>query len=516
MRRLGFVVGAAVVSHLPALGAGYVWLDHAHLEDGAALARPREFLQLFTHGFAGTGYYRPLMALSLSLDALVGGPGVHHAVSVLWHAAAAALVTIAGETLGLTRRAALLAGLLFAVHPVSSLVADAIAFRSEAMVLAGLLALLHAHVRGRPLLAGAAMLFAALTKETGLLLGPLLVLALLASAGPPSGPKRSRVLAAEGGAVVGALVLRLRFAPPWRATHASLSVADQVGTRLAAVAKSAAAVVGVERSICDAFPVTHPWQPTALAGAVVLGAAATFAWKRRGLALLLALSILPALQIVPVTRWWSPHYLYVPLAFLALLVARWAERADERRLRLGAAVGLLALAGLSIHDALRYADDTSLWTPEVRQKPACREAQFYLGEVERSAQRWDAAARRYEAALAERPGILSFVDRGAALQNLGTVRFEQRRFADARRAYEQALEGTRDEPRRRELIHNLAGAALAEGDAAEAVRLLEPECARPDALRASLVLEASALRRLGRADEARVLEARAGVVSGRE
>jgi len=153
MRRPAIVLAAAMASHLTALGAGWVWLDHAHIEDGAAIARPSAFLQLFTQGFAGTGYYRPFMALSLSFDALLGGAGIMHFSSLVWHALAAAMTMLASEALGLARRAALLAGLLFAVHPLSALVANAIAFRSEAIITASLLTLVWAHTRQRPILA---------------------------------------------------------------------------------------------------------------------------------------------------------------------------------------------------------------------------------------------------------------------------------------------------------------------------------------------------------------------------
>ena len=73
------------------LGGGYVWLDHAHLERGLALAAPGEFLALFTRGFAGTGFYRPLVALSLSIDALLAdSPMWFRAVTLGWHALASA------------------------------------------------------------------------------------------------------------------------------------------------------------------------------------------------------------------------------------------------------------------------------------------------------------------------------------------------------------------------------------------------------------------------------------------
>lgn len=510
------VAATAAASHLTALRAGFVWLDHAHIEDRAALVEPGHWLAAFTHGFAGTGYYRPLMSLSLSLDALAGGPAVFHATSIACHAAAAVMTTIAAEALGLSRRAALLAGLLFAAHPLSSLVANAIAFRSEAIVAFALLALVWAHLRVRPVVAALALVLAALTKETGLVLAPLFVVALelspKARAKARKGEKargRTSLFVAEGLALAGCAALRYRFAPAWRASHEPLSIADGIGTRLASAGKSVAAVIlPVDRSICDAFPITHWWQPGAIAGLAVLIVVALLAWRERGIALLLACAMLPMLQIVPVARWWSPHYLYVPFAFVAMRAAAFAEERLRKRATLVVGIAAALLGALTLYEGQRYADDASLWVPEVTRQPACREGQFYLGEVERNAKQWDAAARRYEAALAPRPSVLAYVDRGAALQNLGTVRLEQGRFGDARRSFATALEGTTDPQRRRELTHDLAAAAFGDGDPTEALRLLASEIDRPDAMRASILVAKAALEKLGRHEEARRLAER--------
>jgi hypothetical protein len=494
-RRWAGVLASAVAAHVTALGAGFVWLDHAHLEGGLALARPSGWASLFTHGFAGTGYYRPLMALSLSIDALIGGPFVFHLTSMTWHALAALLVLRAADVLGLAKRAALFAAVLFAVHPVSALVADAVAFRSEAMIAAALLALVWAHEKKRPMLAAVALVGGAFTKETALVLAPMFVIALELSRKDRALRARQRVFVAEACGLVLAVVLRVAFAPAWRASQEPLAVGDAIGTRLGALAKSVAVVVlPFDRSICDAFPITHAWQPTALAGAVVLAALAYGAVAKRGVVLLLALAVLPSLQLVPVMRWWSPHYAYVPLAFAAMLAGEMVDRLGVHAQR-GAAAVLVVLALVTANEGRRYADDASLWQPEVAAQPACREGHFYLGDVARSGKHWDEAARHYEAALASRSGILAFVDRPAALQNLGATRLEQHRYPEARLAFRAALLGTTDPQARRELTHNLAIATLEGGDPEEAARLLDEEVARPDALPESVELRKIALER---------------------
>ncbi len=522
VRRVAAVASAALISRVTVLDAGFVWLDHAHIEGGLALAEPAEWLSLFTRGFAETGFYRPLMALSLSIDALLGGSArVFHATSIAWHAAAAVATMIAADALGASRRAALLAGILFAVHPVTTIVSDAIAFRSEAMIAVFLLGLVWAHTQRRPLLAACAVFLGALTKETALVLAPLFVVAL--ELGPSTRTKdtrdRRRLFFAEAMGFAAAAALRLAFAPSFRATHAALALGDALGTRFASLSKSAAAVVlPIDRTVCDAFAVRHLWQVPSLAGIALAVALFAFAWRKRGAASLLALAILPSLQIVPVMRFWSPHYLYLPLSFATIVAADALERRAQQKATVVVAVAALVLGVVTLHDGRRYTNDKALFAPEVAAHRDCREAHFYLGEVERDGRRFAEAARHYEAALAERPGVLAYVDKGAALQNLGSVRLEQGRFAEARTAFRAALEGTRDPRARRELTHNLGAAALREGDAEQAQALLAEETARSDAMPASLHVRALALERLGRAEEARALRARlpAGARGDRE
>jgi hypothetical protein len=510
MPRRWVVPATAFVAHASALRAGLIWLDHAHLESGAAIAPPSRWLELFTEAFAGTGYYRPLTALSLSIDALAGLPAIYHLTTLVWHALAASMTTLAAEALGLTRRAAVIAGVLFAVHPLGALVASAIAFRSESMIVVALFALVWAHVHRRPIVAAGALVAGALTKETALALAPLFVLALESKAfAPPRVPGRRALFVAEGAALAFALALRAAYAPRWRASYEPLGSGDAIGTRLASLAKSAGRIVfPIDGTICDAFTVTHWWQPASLAGAALAAALAWLVWRRRGPAVLLVLALLPSLQLAPVMRWWSPHYVHVALALVAMLAAKSVDRLGDRAC-VAVAWACALLGGVSFRDGRRFASDASLWTAEVAARPVCREAQFYLGEEARAARRWELAATRYEAALAPYPGVLAYVDRTATLQNLGTVRLEQGHLSEARGAFEAALAGTTDAQARRELTHDLALVAFRGGDAAEAARLLEGETSGPGAIAASVLLRALALERLGRNEEARLLRARA-------
>jgi tetratricopeptide (TPR) repeat protein len=497
----------AIATHATALRGGFVWLDHAHIEDGLGVAPPHRWLALFAGGFAGTGYYRPLTALSLSLDAALGeGAWLYHATNVAWHAVAAVLASAAASTFGLSRRASVGAGILFAVHPLSSLITGAIAFRSEAMIATALLALIVLHRRHHPA-AGLALLVGALTKETALVLGVLFIVALEVDAVDPRPPLRDRVRlwAIEAAALGVAAGLRLAFAPSWRAVWAPMSANEALGTRFAALAKSTARVlIPADVTVCDSFPVTPLASAAAMIGVAIAAGIVYFAYRRRGPALFLLLALLPSLHLVPIMRWWSPHYVYVPLVFAAMLIAEQVVDRGEKVTRIAVAAAAL-LAGLSLVSNLRFENDATLWSDEVRADPACREAYFYLGEVAREQRRFVDAADAYERAIAITPGVLSYVDRVPALQNLGVVRLEQGKWAEARTAFRSALAGVADDGYRRILLHNLATAELRAGNPEEAASLLEVEVARSDALAASIFVRARAVETLGRTEEARAL-----------
>jgi tetratricopeptide (TPR) repeat protein len=208
---------------------------------------------------------------------------------------------------------------------------------------------------------------------------------------------------------------------------------------------------------------------------------------------LLLLSLLPSLALVPTPRFWSPHYLYIPLVFSSMLLAQ----ATSRRPRVGTAV-LVAICALfsvmSLVDSRRYKSDETLWTSEVEQRPQCREGHFYLGEASRESMHLEAAVEHYQAALEPVQGYLAYLDQPAANQNLGWSLLALGRPAEARARFNLALTVVQDAMDRRRLVHNLAAAAFALGEADETLRLLAPEMARPDAFAQSRLLYERALQ----------------------
>ncbi|OQR96016.1 transmembrane and TPR repeat-containing protein 4 isoform X2 [Achlya hypogyna] len=129
---VGVVAVLALATFANTLSCGFVWDDRAAILTNRDLrADETSVWDLFAHDFWGTSLasrsshksFRPLTVLSFRLNHALGGfhPFGYHLVNVLLHVASSALVVLCGRRLLATSdlpRAPVIAGALFAVHPV--------------------------------------------------------------------------------------------------------------------------------------------------------------------------------------------------------------------------------------------------------------------------------------------------------------------------------------------------------------------------------------------------------------
>jgi len=189
------VLTAAVLAHLPAFQAGFVYDDARFIQQNEALlARsPWEFFSDPATASAGTGLgdsgggivadiYRPLRTLLFSLERRAFGlePRGWHAVGLLLHALNAWLVLrLLWRLLGTTGPAALAGALLFAVHPVGVESVVWVSSQGDLLALALLLLTLEVLLRpgvGRTIGGAVLCLLACLAKESAIVLPALLLL----------------------------------------------------------------------------------------------------------------------------------------------------------------------------------------------------------------------------------------------------------------------------------------------------------------------------------------------------
>src|SRR5574340_1292842 len=179
----------AVVVYANSLGNGFVWDDTNIIITNPALKGPP--LPLFKSIDVGRDYellpyYRPLTILTFLIEERLHGlsPFPMHLVNILLHAANSFLVYRLAWALGRDHYASLLAGLLFAIHPVNTEAVDFLSGGRNTLlacffVLSALLLQRRGIVEGKnsAALAGSIFFLTALFSKETALMGLLFIVA---------------------------------------------------------------------------------------------------------------------------------------------------------------------------------------------------------------------------------------------------------------------------------------------------------------------------------------------------
>ena len=335
------LLGAALYLHT--LRFGFVFDDQHLIANNAFLREPWSPLLAFAHDFwhgtrFGAVYYRPIVNASFALNGrLLGwGPAGFHLVNVILHALNAALVLALARRLGAPLAAALLAGCLFAVHPVAAWPVASIVARVDLLPVLFVLLAWIACESGRPIVMGLLFLAALLSKESAV---AFLVVPLLGLRG--GGPHRRLAVACAGGGLAVYLVARHAAGVP---LIPGLAAIDPITNPLAflppaARFRSALALSGRYLLYLvlpirfsdggDYLPGGAPpglLRPDLLLAALVLiGIAVLLArlwWRGERLAAPFAFGLgafLPSSNLlVPIGSLYAQNFLYLPLAGLCL------------------------------------------------------------------------------------------------------------------------------------------------------------------------------------------------------
>lgn len=384
--RLALVCALVIIAEYAALMlAGFVWDDFALVLCNAQTGSLAHIPKFFTMDLwmsigpepVSSGYYRPLMLAGLAVDRALWGFSAagHHMHSVAWHVAASLALYALLRRLTPPIPAAL--GMaFFALHPMQSESVAWITARNDPMVaaftFAALAALLPERPTGRSLVGGAFFAACALfSKESGVIVGPLLLMLDLARYRRPVGWPR---YAALGGAL--ALWWALREAagldPVSSPQRQQIEFLLQHAVSVAAlymgrITLPLTPTVGYSLDYLDQLPL-HLWL-----GALLTGVAAVLALLRgRGLALaglgFAALALAPALAAIAVRGQLGERYLYLPMGGVALALAS-AWPASRRA---AAPFGVISLVFvLIVHERLpEWKDEITLWRAAVREVPS--------------------------------------------------------------------------------------------------------------------------------------------------
>ena len=559
------VFGLAALAHANTLPNQPVLDDGWAIFDNPIVRDPSRMAEAFRTPWGGgaapptvAGVWRPLTTVTFALNHAAGGRAVwgYHLVNVLLHALATlALWALARRLVAAVAparadAAGLVAGALFAVHPVHVEAVAGLVGRAEILSALGVLGALLALATpswGRRRLPAAALALALglLSKENAAVAPGLLVVAGLAAPraiGLPERPglrspaaRRAAAVLAGLALLLGAVVLAYVLVRPvplalpeegrW---FAGVPRQNVLLTMTRVLAEYLRLLVwphplGVDFYYATRFPT---------AGALGAGGAlATAAWLaalllgvgllvRRPVAglgvLWIFVALLPVLNVVaPVGVLMAERLLYLPSAgfclaagdVLAGSLAPFPAGPRARRVATAILAGLtFALAALTARTVARNADwrdGIALWEAEIARAPHHPVVNNNLAVAYAGRGDHLRALERADAALAAAPRYWrAHVNRGISLQRLG-------RLEAAEEAY---LAAARIEPRAAEPPFFLGVLLLERGEPAEALAALErAEALGPSSPRTQH-WKATALERLGRTDAARAALERAAAL----
>ena len=413
-KRLYLAVAAcAVVVHLGALLNRFamddlyiiVWNPLVHSGDGIW----RAFGSPYWPPDLGGKLYRPLAVASYAFDGLLGNALWFHAVNLLWHAGASiAVAALARRWAGTA--AALVAGLLFAVHPVHVEAVANVIGRAELMAALFVCLAVYAAVVKESMGWSALAIAAGLLCKENAAVAPALI--LWAWWVGFSRPPRHRMLAFVGSwLAIAAVYVALRGAvlAPYARLHDIAPVfvgQSPVAVRLTALATLADVLRLLVFPLTlrvDYSPVERTIVTSVLDGRFLLGLAALGVWagllvaawrhERKveafGLGWI-AIAFLPVANLVfPAGILLADRTLYLPSVGLALALGAALTRLPPDRVRAVAAI--LVIAG-GVRSALRvpvWHDDGAVTLSILEDSPSSYRGPARMGALYQS--RGDAA-----------------------------------------------------------------------------------------------------------------------------
>lgn len=395
---------------------------------------PHLFVEPYWYqGGEAAGLYRPVATASLALNRAVTGeaPWGFHLGNVLLHGAVCALVWLVARRAGTHYGTALLAGSLFAVHPIHAEAVANVAGRSELLAALFVLTAWIFHRRGWSIGAILAYLLAILSKEGAILAPVLFVLddLLLRSEEKRKQPRPLAVYGGYLGAIVVMLVLRSAALGGLRGVEdatffdnpaAALAAPWRVATALFVQARYLALFAWPARLSSDysydAVPVVASASDVrffvGLAVAAALVAVAVYGWKRSRVTLLAlaawVLFFLPSSNLLfPTGTLMAERLAYLPSLGACLLVGHlgaWAagRNRERRHTSLVVSVAAIVVLALSARTWARtpvWKDNATLALHDVEVYPRSAKLQAGAGIVHHEAGRLAEAEACYRKAL---------------------------------------------------------------------------------------------------------------------
>jgi tetratricopeptide (TPR) repeat protein len=393
------VAALAVIAYLPSVAGVFHFDDYNVIVHYPTVHSWEALLER-----AGGGV-RPLLKASYTLNWTLGGG--FHLLNIALHAMNAALLFFIGDLLFRDRRAALVAALLFALHPAATEAVTYISGRSSSLMALFYLGALYAYLRGAHWSVSSFLfVLAVATRETAVTLPAALLLCELCRGQWPGWRELLRrqgahwALLLAGGVFV---LLNQRYFDLVAYGFGERSLADNLLTQVGGISYLILRLVSLQGyNIDPALPTLTEWTPLLAFQALLLGLLLIMGlanlrrrpWIAFGV-LWFFLQLAPTNSIVPRLDVANDRQLYLACwgLFLALCI-------QLRSLPLWAFTAIIAVfAVASIVRQLDYHSEIALWESSVALAPWNARGHNNLGYAYQLAGRIDDARREYRAAV---------------------------------------------------------------------------------------------------------------------
>ncbi|MEE3258723.1 MAG: tetratricopeptide repeat protein [Candidatus Latescibacterota bacterium] len=443
---LALILGCGLLAFHNVLGHGFHYDDDHSIRENPHLRSLANVPRFFVDPGAFSGMpearmYRPLLLATYAVNYAIAGyaPLGWHLVNLLLHLANAALLWWLAPGLGASRRVALVAGLIFAVHPVVSESVNYVSSRSSLLATFFLLLAckgLGSALGGRaqrdwPLVA--ATYCGALLAKSIAIVFPLLAGMYMGLVGRWRRGWLGALVAIAMLYVLGTrAIIGKALLEPVRGPVAQWATQLKAG---AFYIWKVALPVGL--SVEPQFAVSSSFfsAPVLLAALMLVSLVGLcFMARQRALVVLgagwFAIGLLPS-SLVPLHILVNEHRLYLPMVGWALGLAALLDRG---RLGSGGWVGLVVLMGLSVQRNEIWRDEEALWRDAVAKGPLMGRPHVNLGKALLEKGQLAAAIAASHRALEIDPGL------ERAHYNIGTAYMREERLELAVAHFRRALE----------------------------------------------------------------------------
>jgi protein O-mannosyl-transferase len=414
--RLGFAATAAIAAittaaYLPSLAGVFQFDDYNVIVNYPTV---HSWGALFER--AGLGV-RPLLKASYTLNWTLGFG--FHGLNIALHAMNATLLFVIGELLFRNRRAALIAALLFALHPAATEAVSYISGRSSSLMAVFYLGAILAYLRGAHWgISSLLFICAVATRETAVTLPAALLLCELCRAERAglftfsAWKEIARRQWAHWSLLVAGgifILLNQRYFDLLAYGYGERGLADNLLTQIGGVAYLVLRLVSLHGYNVDpALPTLTQWTPALgfeallLAALLALGIAnlRSRPWIAFGV-LWFFLQLAPTNSIVPRLDVANDRQLYLAAwgLFIALCVQLSRTNLSTRKTAALAGIVLTAFLAASVLRQLDYRSEIALWESSVALAPWNARGHNNLGYAYQLAGRAPEARREYETAL---------------------------------------------------------------------------------------------------------------------